>query len=135
MNLAISLSFLLLLISHAPTFAQQEQSDTTVYIIVDKYPVLLTDGKEYQLAELKNFIHQHLEYPDNGNDCTGAVYISFIVEKGGTISNKKYVRRLCPGFDENAMKVIDLMKNWKPGIKDGKVVKTKIIVPVRWMLE
>ncbi len=124
----------LLLVSNIKTFAQQEENDTTIYMLVDRYPVLIANGKEYEYKELKYFIREHLVYPDNGNDCSGTVYISFVIEKNGEISSKRFERKLCPGFDENAMHVIDLMKNWNPGMKDGKRVRTKLTVPVRWIL-
>lgn len=112
----------------------QLKKDTTIYTIVDEYPVLLVDDKEYKINELKQFIVNHIQFPNNGNDCFGRVYISFIVEINGEISHKRLERKLCSGFDENAMKVIDLMKNWKAGIINKKAVRTKLIIPINFML-
>ncbi len=123
---------LMLLMTISMTVVAQEKVDTTAYIMVDRYPVLITNDGKFHIEKLKEFINKNLEFPDNGNDCIGAVYISFIVEKNGEISNKRYVRKLCPGFNENAMKVIDLMNTWEPGIKEGKVVRTQITVPIKW---
>jgi protein TonB len=109
--------------------------DTTIYSVVDKYPVLIADGRCYKLETIREFIQAHTVYPDNDADCQGSVIISIIVEKNGTVKHKDYVRKLCPGFDENAMKVIDLMKKWKPGIINGKTVRTKLNLKVIWKLE
>ena len=112
-----------------------ESDDTTLYYEVDKYPVLVTDSCEYELNELKEFINLNIQYPTNDIDCTGKVYISFVIEKNGAVSNKKFLRKLCPGFDENAMSVVDLMTVWKPGYKDNKPVRTVICIPIGFMGE
>ncbi len=109
--------------------------DTTIYLIVDTTPVLVTSDKTYEITELKQFIMENIKYPQNGADCMGSVFISFVVEMNGTISNKKYIRKLCEGYDEEAMKVIDLMTNWKPGILKGKPVRTRLTLPVRYRYE
>lgn len=105
----------------------QLKKDISIYTIVDEYPVLLVDDKEYKINELKQFITNHIRFPNSGNDCFRRVYISFIVEMNGEISHKKFERKLCSGLDENAMKVIDLMKKWK-------AVRTKLIIPINFML-
>ena len=58
--------------------------------------------------------------------------ISFIVEKDGSVSGKKFFRKLCEGYDEEAMKVIDMMTKWKPGLIKGVPVRTKMILPLRY---
>ena len=110
-------------------------NDTIVYTEVDYWPELVTPAKTYKFSELKEFVKLKLEYPVNGDDCIGSVFISFIVEKDGTISNKEYLKKLCPGFDENAMKVVDKMTTWIPGKKNNKAIRTKIIIPIKWHLE
>ena len=112
-----------------------EENDTTVYTVVDKYPVLIANGRYYELDKIDEFIKPNCQFPDNQNDCSGRVFISIVVEKDGTVKNREFERRLCEGFDENSMKIIELMIRWKPGIKDGKSVRTKLTLPVTWRLE
>jgi protein TonB len=66
--------------------------------------------------------------------CQGKVYISFIVEKDGSISNKKFAKQLCSGFDEKAMEVIELMKTWQPGTIDQEPVRTLVTIPINFEL-
>lgn len=117
-------------------YAQESDNitDSTVYILVDSLPVLIVNDKLYKIQNIKEFINENLKYPANDVDCVGRVYISFIIEKDGTVSNKKYIRKLCPGFDENAMDVIDLMRKWKPGLKDGYPVRTQLTFPISFVL-
>ncbi len=112
-----------------------EKEDTMVCLIVEEYPILITDNREYKPEDLKEFILKHIRYPANGDDCMGSVYISFVVEKDGTISNKEFERKLCDSFDEEAMKVIDLMTKWKPGFINDKSVRTKMTLPLRYRYE
>jgi len=111
------------------------KNDTTIYLLVDTFPILIANNKFYENDKIKEFIQEHTLFPNEAGDCQGNVIISIVVEKDGTVTNKEFVRRLCDGFDENAMKVIDLMVKWKPGIKNGKSVRTKLNLVVRWKLE
>ena len=123
--------------SYLTLFAQKrtENNDTTIYSVVDKFPVLIANGKYYELEKIREFIQANTFYPNNEADCQGSVIIAIIVEKDGTVKHKEFVRKLCPGYDENAMKVIDLMKKWKPGIRNGRKVRTKLNLKVIWRLE
>lgn len=107
-------------------------NDTTVYYSVDEFPILITSEREYKQGEIQEYVKQNLKYPTNGLDCIGKVYISFVVETDGTISNKKFIRKLCPGFDENAMELVDSMTTWKPGMKNNKPVRTHVPLAISW---
>lgn len=123
--------------SYSPIYIMDSTyyNDTTVYVSVESYPILITSEKEYKIGELNEFIKMNLKYPDNGLECTGKVYISFIVEKDGCVSNKKIIRKLCPGFDEYSMQIVDLMIQWIPGKIENDTVRTLITVPVVWKIE
>ena len=108
------------------------REDTMAYLIVDEYPILIADDKEYKLDELKDFILRYIRYPSNDIDCMGTVFISFIVEKDGSVTNKRFMRKLCDGYNEEAMKVIDMMTNWKPGLAGGDTVRTQLCLPLKY---
>ncbi|GAB3538195.1 hypothetical protein GCM10027443_32640 [Pontibacter brevis] len=109
-------------------------SDTIVYSVVDTYPIFVTNEKEYKIGEIQRFVSKHLKWPVPSLDCNGSVMISLIVEKDGTVSNRKYLKTLCPKFDEEAMRVINLMNEWKPGRLNGDAVRTVVVLPVRFKL-
>lgn len=108
--------------------------DTDFYVVVDSYPKLITSEENYDLVELPTFINKHLQWPKTNLDCQGKVYISFIVEKDGSLTNKKFAKRLCSGFDEKAMEVIDLMKTWQPGTINNEPVRTLMTLPINFNL-
>ena len=112
---------------------KQTDNDTTVYIIADKYPVLISDKNTYEIDKIQDFITENLKYPNTGPYCVGSVFISITIEKDGSVSRKEFVRKLCPDYDENAMRVVNYMASWKPALKNGKPVRYKITLPIKWI--
>ena len=88
------------------------------------------------LALLK-WIAERINYPtvaaENGID--GLVSCSFIVNADGSISDVKILRSKDPLLDNEAVRVLKLMPNWKPGMQQGKNVRVKYTVPVRFKLK
>ncbi|MDG1913785.1 MAG: energy transducer TonB [Crocinitomix sp.] len=83
------------------------------------------------------FIRKNLYYPPKlkAAGVQGKVYIQFIVEKDGSISNIT-IRRECQNaeLDQEAVNVIKKMPNWIPGTIRGKKVRVKQTVPVKFSL-
>jgi hypothetical protein len=125
----------LLIIINNNSYSQgnSNDSDTTLYVAADKYPVLIADKNTYEIDELQDFIKQNLKYPKTGPDCVGSVFISIVIEKDGTVSKKEFARKLCAGYDENAMRVVEYMTKWKPAIKNDKPVRFKMMIPIKWI--
>jgi len=55
----------------------------------------------------------------------GRVIIAFVVEKDGAITHVEIVNSVDSLLDDEALRVIKLMPNWKPGISKGKLVRCK----------
>ena len=81
---------------------------------------------------LKYFIERNLCYPPSWAELQGSVYVQFIVEKDGSISDVKVIRSLEPPWDDEAVKVVRSMPKWIPAEKDGKAVRSRFILPVRF---
>ena len=126
---------ILITISSLAGYSQgnSNDSDTTIFLVADKYPVLITDKNTYELDKIQDFIKQTLKYPKAGPDCVGSVYISIVIEKDGTVSKRDFVRKLCEGYDENAMRVVEYMIKWKPATNGGKPVRFKLTIPIIWI--
>ena len=115
-----------------PAPATVENSDNKLYDLgtVETSPEF-TGGQK----ALGNFISANLKYPETGEDAVGKVYISFIVEKNGILSDFKIVKGLAHGFDEEAIKVLKASPAWKPGIVGGHPVRTSFTLPITFRLE
>jgi len=85
-------------------------------------------------AELNRFLAYNLMVPDEGVKAglTGTVYASFIVKEDGTISNAKIIRGLGTTYDEEVLRVINLMPKWTPGMQNGKPVDVLFNIPVKF---
>ncbi len=101
--------------------------DQTVYDVVEQKP-------EFLEGDLSVWLGSHLQYPPEA--CLqGTVVCQFIVEKDGSVGNVTVLRSIDPLLDKEAVRVIESMPKWAPGRKDGKPVRVKYTLPVRFQLQ
>ena len=106
-------------------------NNDSIYQIVDEMPQY--PGGE---AAMMKFVAENVKYPQEAKDkdIAGRVFVGFVVEKDGSISNVKVLRGIGGGCDEEAVRVISSMPKWKPGIKDGKPVRVSYMMPLTFKL-
>ena len=82
------------------------------------------------------FLKKNLKYPDTAkmNGVTGTVYVTFVVNKEGKVTKAKSEREMGFGLDEEAVRVINLMPDWNPGMQNGKPVSVYFTVPIYFNL-
>ena len=85
---------------------------------------------------LLKFLATNVRYPESAvkNGIEGRVSCSFVVGKGGAISEAEVIRGVSPELNEEALRVINSMPVWSPGKQRGKVVNVKYTVPVTFRL-
>ncbi len=103
----------------------------SIIIIPDK-TAEFTGGNE----KMYSFFAENCNYPveDRHLNIQGTVYLSFIVEKNGSITDSKIIRSLTKSCDDEAIRVINMMPKWQPAINKGKNVRQKFILPFRFLL-
>ena len=86
---------------------------------------------------LMEFLNNNVQYPAEAEKAgiQGRVIATFVVEKDGSISNAKVVKSVDPLLDAEALRVIDAMPNWKPGMQNGKIVRVKYTIPLSFHLD
>lgn len=79
---------------------------------------------------LQGFIHNNFKISKDLEQKKGRIFIEFVIEKDGTLSNYKVIRDL--GFDSGleAIRVLKLTKGWIPASHKGKIVRTKFTLPI-----
>lgn len=89
------------------------------------------------MKELLKFLQNNLKYPENAmkNNVQGRVIVQFVVEKDGTLTEFKVARSVDPDLDVEALRVLQIMPKWKPGMQRGKIVRVKFTVPVSFKLQ
>lgn len=123
-KLSLTLFFIVFLLGFA-----YNQTDTLVF--AQKMP-------EYRggFDSLKLFIYNNLDYSELHveQSIQGTVYVRFIVNEIGEVSNIEVVRGIDPFVDKLALDVIKKLPNFKPGMQNGVPVCVWIVVPVAFKL-
>lgn len=111
---------------------REPAEDEQVFFIVEEMPEF--PGGE---AALRNFIAQTIKYPVAAQDLgiQGRVYVSFVVSKTGKVTDAKIARGVDPVLDQEALRVVNALPLWKPGIQRGKPVNVSYTVPINFALQ
>jgi len=98
----------------------------------EQMPVPLMGIKEYY-----RFISKNIKYPNQARrmGIKGKVFVQFIVNKEGEVTNVKTMKGIGGGCDEEAERVIALSPKWKPGKQGARRVSVRMVMPVYFMLE
>ena len=88
-------------------------------------------------VSLLEYLRKNIKYPAlcRENNVQGRVVVSFIIDTDGTITDAEVVRSVDPLLDAEALRTISQMPAWKPGKKDGNIVKVKYSVPINFRLD
>lgn len=86
------------------------------------------------MAAFYKFLGENIKYPEQAKkeNIQGTVFVSFVIEKDGSVSNVKTVRGLGAGTDQEAERVLGLSPNWVAGTLDGKPVRVKYNIPIKF---
>ncbi|GAB4041082.1 energy transducer TonB [Spirosoma gilvum] len=120
----------------APTVQEKavevEKAPETPFITVEQQP-------EYPggLEALKNFLGKNLNYPRSAASAgvAGRVYVSFVVNTDGSLTDIQVLKGIGFGCDEEAVRVMQKMPHWKPGKQSGRAVRVKFNLPIAFTLE
>lgn len=85
----------------------------------------------------KSFLLDELIYPEMSIEFNeqGTVYLSFIIELDGSIGEVKVLRGVSKLLDEEAIRVIKKSPKWKPGLINNQPVRTRINIPINFILQ
>jgi periplasmic protein TonB len=103
-----------------------------IFTVVEEMPSF--PGGEEKLFE---YLQKNIKYPAiaRENGITGRVYVTFVVDKEGKIRDSKVLRGIGGGCDEEALRVIRAMPEWKPGKQNGRSVQVQYNLPVNFTLK
>ncbi|MGB0932999.1 MAG: energy transducer TonB [Lishizhenia sp.] len=133
--------------------AQHEPKPKKVSVVESKYELPAPQQKQPVVQEptsfaeemptfkggdelLFNYLSEHIEYPNIAKEVgeEGTVYMEYVVETDGSISNVKVLRGVSESLDREAKRVVRSMPNWNPAKDKGKVVRCKMVLPVKFIL-
>lgn len=115
-------------------FSQKDSTDQNDEIIFGAHPEI---QPQYVGGPLKmmNDIKNNLQFPNSQACISGRVYVNFIIDTLGQVSNVKIARGISEEFDKEAERVVKLLNNWKPGTIRGKKIAVKYTVPINFVVE
>ena len=88
-------------------------------------------------VSLLEYLRKNIKYPAlcRENNVQGRVVVSFTIDTDGSITDAEVVRSVDPLLDAEALRTISQMPAWKPGKKDGNIVKVRYSVPINFRLD
>lgn len=149
--LAIVLFAFVSVVLTTPSSVQAISSGSSGFTILDPYsyyeaaPQEETSKVVKQMPEypggqeaMIQFMVENIKFPAAARKegISGTVYVTFVVDNSGIVKDVKVLRGIGGGCDEEALRVVNAMPHWKPGInKEGKAVNVQMNLPVKFKLE
>lgn len=112
-----------------PVLIEEEEVEDVIFTVVEEDPQF-PGGME----ALFKFIEDNIQYPQSAkdNNISGRVFVTFVVEKDGSITGGKILRDICNGCGAEALRLLKIMPKWTPGKQRGHVVRTQYNLPIKF---
>jgi len=109
----------------------EEEDDEEFFMVVENMPEF--PGGDLGLMK---YIQKNVKYPPIAKEynITGKVYVSFIVDRQGKVTNVKVVRGVDKNLDAEAVRVVKSLPKYKPGKQRGKAVRVMFTIPINFTL-
>lgn len=113
-----------------PQEEQQEEADE-IFTIVEQQPQPVGG-----MAAFYKYVGENLKYPSTASrmNIEGRVFVQFVVEKDGLLTDIQVVKGIGAGCDEEAVRVISNAPKWEPGKQRGRPVRVRMILPIVFKL-
>ncbi|WP_338792437.1 energy transducer TonB [Bernardetia sp. MNP-M8] len=110
---------------------QTEKVDEIFYIVED--PAIFEGGMD----AFYKYVAKSLNYPKQARrqGIEGKIFLQFVIDKDGSITDIKVAKGLGFGLDEEAKRVLSECPNWKPARQRGKIVKVRMSIPIMFKLD
>ena len=103
------------------------QTDQKVFDTVEQMP-------EYPggMQAMIEFLQTNMKYPEDAakQKVEGRVMVQFVVETDGSITDVHVAKQVFPSLDAEAIRVVQAMPKWTPGMDKGRVVRVKYNLPI-----
>lgn len=121
----------------------EEMMNLQVVLRKDSTPAIDAENLDEQasfpggISACGEFISKNLNYPQIAAEhgIQGKVLVGCVIDVDGAIVDVKVVGSVDPYLDREAVRVVKLMPKWIPGKKDGKPVRVRMTIPIKFQLE
>jgi len=107
------------------------QDEEPVFTVVEEMPKFKGGNKA-----LYTYLGNNIKYPDvaKKEGIEGTVYVTYVVEKDGSVSHVKILRGVHESLDKESLRVVKEMPKWEPGKQKGKPVRVQYSLPIKYTL-
>jgi len=105
----------------------KEDLEERIYMVVEKQPEF-PGGEQAK----KKFFSRNLVTPKNAPKMKGRVFLSFVVNKDGSLQDVTVLKSLQAAYDQEALRVVLSMPKWNPGMQSGRALRVKYTQPVEF---
>jgi len=111
---------------------EEEIVEMEIFTVVESMPSF--PGGD---AARMKFLQENIKYPQMARESgiQGTVYVTFVVEPNGKVSDVRVLRGIGGGCDEEAVRVIQSMPKWEAGKQRGKAVRVQFNMPIKFTLQ
>mgnify|MGYP001070737610 CR=1 FL=1 len=106
-----------------------DSGESEVFVVVENMP-------SFPGGNVQKWISKNVKYPvlamENG--IQGKVFVQFVIERDGSITDVKVVRGVDSSLDKEAIRVVKAMPKWTPGKQRGKAVRVSFTLPINFQL-
>lgn len=112
---------------------EEEEEEAEIFFIVEDMPSFQGKGQD----GFRTYIAKNLKYPEIAaeNGISGRVFVQFVVNENGEVTNAKVVRGVDPALDKEAIRVVMSSPKWAPGKQRGKPVRVAFTFPIQFVLQ
>ena len=113
--------------------AEEEATEEEVFVIVEDMPKF----KGGDINKFREWVQKRVRYPEiaSENGIQGRVYITFVVETSGLVSNVSVTRSVDALLDEAAKEAVEASPKWDPGMQRGRPVRVRYSIPIIFQIE
>ena len=119
---------------YAPVInAEEEEVEEEIFVIVEDMPTF----KGGDINVFREWVQKRVRYPELAaeNGIQGRVFITFVVETNGTVSNVSITRSVDALLDEAAKEAVAASPKWEPGMQRGRPVRVRYSIPIIFQLQ
>jgi len=119
---------------YAPVLqAEEEETEDEIFVIVEDMPKF----RGGDINKFREWVQKRVRYPELAaeNGIQGRVFISFVVETNGNVSNVTVTRSVDSLLDEAAKEAVAASPKWEPGMQRGRPVRVRYSIPIIFQLQ
>jgi len=110
---------------------EEKEDPDQIFLVVEE-----TAAPPGGMPAFYDFVSKKLKYPAQARrmGIEGKVFVEFVIERDGTITDVKAIKGIGAGCDEEAVRVLQSAPKWKPGKQRGKPVRQRMVLPIAFKL-